>query len=355
MSLPIKDETRQILCDPELLSIREEHLSRMAELFRTGDGGNGNAYVLSGVPGLSEIDIYENPEAWMVEALDGLAARADEGRNKDAFLPLYIESWLYGVHFTDRMFGADVFELHEKNNWQAHYLETSVGELQPVDLDNNETWAQAQRLARAFADADVTVPLFGLPVIGSAFNQCMNLYGQDLLLAMMTDPEAAHHDLRLMNGVLCDLHRWHLDNLPHDQMKPILAAGTRTQPPGFGQMCGCATQLLSGELYGEFCAPRDNEILSVYPEGGLIHLCGSHTQHIPVWREMESVRALQLNDRAAEDLETYFREMREDQIFYLNPCSGMPVKRILEITGGRRVVLAIFPDLFQDYLAGKIV
>jgi hypothetical protein len=71
----------------------------------------------------------------------------------------------------------------------------------------------------------------------------------------------------------------------------------------------------------------------------MIHLCGSHAQHIPVWREMKSLRAVQLNDRAAEELERYFFELREDQIIYLNPCKGMTVEQAMEITGGHRLVI----------------
>ena len=51
------------------------------------------------------------------------------------------------------------------------------------------------------------------------------------------------------------------------------------------------------------------------------------------------MRAFQLNDRAAEDLEYYFSELRDDQILYVNPFDGMPVGRIMDITGGHRVVI----------------
>ncbi len=37
----------------------------------------------------------------------------------------------------------------------------------------------------------------------------------------------------------------------------------------------------------------DDELLLVYPHGGMIHLCGSHTQYIPVWREMKFLRAVE--------------------------------------------------------------
>ena len=123
-----------------------------------------------------------------------------------------------------------------------------------------------------------------------------------------------------------------------DQLQPVIAA-ERCQPRGFGQLCGCTTHLVSGEVYREMLAPLDDELLSVYPNGGMIHLCGAHTQHIGVWREMQSVRALQLNDRASEDLEIYFNELRDDQVIYLNPTATMTVERAMKITGGNRLVI----------------
>jgi hypothetical protein len=97
-------------------------------------------------------------------------------------------------------------------------------------------------------------------------------------------------------------------------------------------------------MYRDFVAPLDDELLSMYPHGGMIHLCGAHTQHIPTWRAMKSLRAIQVNDRATEDLEVYFNKLRDDQVIYLNPCPAMTARRALEITGGRRLVLVADPS-----------
>ena len=108
--------------------------------------------------------------------------------------------------------------------------------------------------------------------------------------------------------------------------------------------------MVSGATYREFVAPLDDQLLSTYPGGGMIHLCGTHTQHISTWNEMRSLRALQLNDRAAEDLAIYTHEMRDDVVFYVNPCEGMLIERIMEITAGQRVV--IVADVEKPLLAG---
>jgi hypothetical protein len=54
---------------------------------------------------------------------------------------------------------------------------------------------------------------------------------------------------------------------------------------------------------------------------------------------MKTVRAVQLNDRAAEGLAEYHANLRSDQIIYLYPCDGMPAEKAVEITGGERLVL----------------
>jgi hypothetical protein len=242
-----------------------------------------------------------------------------------------------GVHFSDHLLGAHVFLL-DGESWQVHPLDAPVGSLQAPDLQVHPTWQRIQAFTCAFLERDLPAVIFGLPTIASVLNVAVNLYGDRILLAMLADPNAARHDLRVISDVLCDLHRWYRATVPAEQLQCILPNG-RCQPPGYGQLCGCTTQLISGETYRDFVAPLDDELLSLYPGGGQIHLCGTHTQHIPVWNQMASVRALQINARAAEDLEIYYRDLRDDIVFYVNPCERMPVERIIEITGGQRVVI----------------
>jgi hypothetical protein len=147
------------------------------------------------------------------------------------------------------------------------------------------------------------------------------------------------HDMTVINQALCDMHRWYLANIPPRQLQPVIS-WNRTQPPGYGQLCGCTTQLVSADMYAETVAPLDEELLGAYPHGGMMHLCGSHTHLIPVFRGMKKLRAIQINDKAAGDLRLYFEGLRDDQIIYLNPCEEMTVEMALEITGGKRLVVA---------------
>ena len=177
-----------------------------------------------------------------------------------------------------------------------------------------------------------------LPTIASVLNVAVNLYGQEILGALLLEPEAARHDLGVIDETIRDIHRWFLENLPSDRMQCTSAQG-RFQPPGHGQLCGCTCQLVSGQVYAGQVGPWDDRLLSMYPGGGLIHLCGSHAQHIPYWRGLRSLRAVQLNDRASEDLELYYEGLADRQVLYVHPCKEMPLDEVLRITGGQRLVL----------------
>ncbi len=295
---------------------------------------------MQGINAYSDLDPYTDPERWVSEALASLVPQADRLLDERVFRPLCLECGLYGVHFVDRIFGARVYQ--SDGQWWSDYLPTPVGELRAPDLETNDTWSLARRLAHAFLQAEVSVPLFGLPTLASALNIAVNLYGPTFLEALALEPEAAQHDLRVINTLLITLHQWYRAHLPASQLQPVVAAG-RCQPPGCGQLCGCTTHLISADLYKEIIAPLDAALLEVYPNGGMIHLCGEHTQHLAIWREMRALRAVQLNDRAAEDFECYFLELRDDQIIYLNPTETMTAARALAISGARRLVVVADP------------
>ena len=323
-----------MLCDISLLQARQAHIERLTSLY-VGKAPV-NPFYLQGVSGTSKADLYAEPQRWLDEALDDLAAKATSILDTVVFRPLTIEPWPYGVHFIDRMFGCQVY--YYENNWWAQPIRSAIGFLTPPDLTNDDTWSLARELALGFIERHVAVPYYALPVIASPLNILVNLYEQNVLEAMIISPAAVHHDLRIITNLLCELHRWYRANMPAEQLQPVAASG-RCQPPGFGQICGCTTHLLSSSMYQDFIAEMDEDVLAVYPNGGMIHLCGVHTQHIPTWRNCPSLRAVQLNDRAAEDLELYYLGLRDDQIIYLNPTQTMTAVDAIHITGGRRLVI----------------
>jgi len=281
---------------------------------------------------------YTDPEQWVADNLEALADMVSQAEPNSADLTSWcVECPFYGVHFIDKIFGAEVFFYND--GWHNRHLQQEVGTLAMPNLETNETWTLAKRAALAFVAHDVKLPLFGTPTLSSALNIGVNLYGQELLFAMLANPDAAHRDLRVINDVIAAFHRWYVANVPERLLQPVIS-WNRTQPPGYGQLCGCTTQLISGAHYAEFVAALDNEILGLHPRGGMMHLCGKSSQHIPALRAMPNLRAIQVNDDAAHDLQKYHSGLRDDQIIYLNPCEGMTTQHALSITGGDRLVVA---------------
>ncbi|MBE5786859.1 MAG: hypothetical protein E7324_04880 [Clostridiales bacterium] len=333
----------EILNDPVRIAERDQWFLRMENVFDSRPDEENQRYVftLSGdAPRPADWQrSYTHPEEWTVECLEMMAALPPNPAHR--FAPVCLEFEPYGVHFIDKLFGARVYNY--QGQWNADYLETPVGTLEMPDLDKSEDWALARRVAETFLAADVALPLIGTPGLSSALNIFVNLYGGEGLAVMLEDEEAAMHDLQMINDLIRTLRRWYIDHIPVAQMQPVISY-ERTQPPRSGQLCGCSCQLLSPDLYRDMIAPLDDAVLSDYSRGGLIHLCGSHTQHIPTFREMKHLRALQLNDRAAEDLALYLEGLREDQIVYVNPCKGMPVEKAVEISKGKRIILCARMD-----------
>lgn len=331
----MEEQIRKTLCDQALIDNRDHWFREMNDYFY-GDRKGPLHLAGLGADAVNPDLMYTDPEAWIRDAVSHLVKHAHSKISDKYFVPLCIYDSICGVHFVDRIFGCEVF--FQDGQWYNRYLKNEVGQLKKPDLESNETWALAKRIANAFLDLKITAPLFETPVIASPLNIAVNLYGEEILVAMLMEPEAAHHDLQIINEVLTELHQWYRAHIPAQQLQPVCSCG-RCQPPGHGQICGCTTQLLSPGLYEEFIMPLDNALLGVYPHGGMIHLCGSHTQLIPLFAKMPNLKCVQLNDKAAEDLQFYVDGLRDDQVIYLNPCEGMSTKQALQIAKNKKIVI----------------
>jgi len=337
--MAISKRAHEILNRRDLIEKRDLWYERLQNVFdgTLNEWNQENTFGIMGIWGKSSCDPYQEPERWVESCLEDLAEHYAVLENEIYFRPLGINlGVLYETHYIDKMLGAEVF--HQDDQWYSRYLTTPVGELKMSDLDTDETWNLTLRAIRAFLDADVALPILSLPVIASPLNIAVNLYGGEFLMEMLSDPESALHDLEIITDLQCRLHTICREMVPAGQLQCTCSDG-RAQPPGYGQLCGCTTQLLSGPLYEEMIAPFDDRLLSVYPNGGMIHLCGAHTQHLETFSKMKSLRSIQVNDRASWDLQEYFDQLREDQIIYFCPCDELTLHQAMEITNGHRMVL----------------
>lgn len=329
-------EVINTLNSSELIAAREYHMDRLTRLFNGEE--LDRPFFLSGIGGWSGVDATKDPEKWVDEALTNLSTQAERLLDKNVFRPLGIEYWIYGVHFTDALFGAELTV--ESGLWWTPGVSNEIGELPVPDLEHNEVWKMAQRLTLAMVDSGVKVPFFTTQVLGEPWNQTFNIYRDRAMMAFYDNPEGMHRDIDVVTDTLVEMHKWYNSVIPKDQFQPICFGG-RCQPRGYGQMCGCSTHLISNEIYEEFFRHEDQRILDLYPNGGMFHLCGHHLQHIPSWKEMPKVRAFQTNDLATDLVfPEFFENTRKDQILYFNITKDFDEKRILDLTdGGKRCVI----------------
>jgi len=333
--LRLKDETRRILSDPELLEIQARHFADMESVY---NGTNTRPFVLSGV--YAGVDRpSEGPAGQqMRRALDELAGQADLLRNKRIFRPLCFSISTYGEGFSKYLFGLNDIE-HSAEKLPR--LDRPVGTLDPPPLEKCPAWRNAKAQTEMFLELELPVPLFSGVYITSPLVEAVNLYSEAFLIATLNDPDAARHDLSVLCDVEVRMRKWYVDNVPAAQLQ-WTAPRLRATPPGYSQIDGCTHQLIGPELYRDMVARLDAESLNVAPKGGMIHICGYHTHHIATWREMECLRVLQLSGDAMTDLPTYHQRLRADQIVYVSPHATMELEAIMEVTGGKRAVLALY-------------
>lgn len=275
--------------------------------------------------------------AWMRNDLAGVvAAQRAVAHDPVNFRPLLVEFVPFGVHYVDALFGARVF--HFEEHWWSELLPGTLADLAPLDLATAPlfrwTLAALESLLAALPpEHAVTFPIYSSPL-----NVAINLFGESVLMELHDPSPATLAGLDAITTVIVNLHRLTRAHFPTPRVR-FYCSCNRYAPDDVGHICGCSTQLLGPESYARTLAPRDAMVLAAYPGGGTIHLCGHHTQHLPAWRAMPSLRAVQLDDAAADDLPLYLRGLRDDQLIYIAPTAEMPVARIHALCGGHRVIL----------------
>jgi len=332
----LRDETRALLSDPELLEIQAKHFAEMEAVYT---GTNSRPFVLSGFYGGTGHPKDGGPmDEQMAQALDDLAAQAEHMRDERIFRPLCFDVSTYGESFAEYLFGLPRMAPGAS---EFPRLNTPVGTLDPPPLDTCPAWQNTKTQTEMFLELELPVPLFSGSYITSPLVEAVNLYSEEFLMAMLQDPGAATRDLRVMCDIQVQMRKWYVDNVPVEQLQWV-APRLRGTPPGMSQIDGCTAQLVGPDLYAEMIAPLDAESLMVAPRGGMIHICGYHTHHLPTWREADWLRALQLSGDAMTDLALYHSQLRDDQVVYVSPHATMELEQIMEVTGGKRAVLALY-------------
>jgi hypothetical protein len=261
-----------------------------------------------------------------------------DGIDPVSFHPLVIEFNPLGVHYIDALFGTQVYR-SDGQIW-SELLPGGLADLQPIDINDAQivqwTLKSIKKLLKEVPEQiHITCPIFSSPL-----NVAINLFGEGALMDLLDPEPDVLRGLNIITDTISELHKMIMNSFPGGRVR-FYCSSNRYASDGIGHICGCSTQLLGQETYRSYFAPLDSRVLSTYPHGGTIHLCGHHAQHIPTWRDMPALRAVQLNDAAADEFPLYFNGLRTDQIIYLCPTEEMTIERILKISDGQRVVIQV--------------
>ena len=132
----------------QLIKARDDWFAKMQSVF-DGTYNSDRPFILNGVLSKGKSDPYTEPEKWIDECIEDVYNRlADKILDEGQFVPVCLEYGIYGVHYVDRMFGAEVY--YADGQWNAKYIDGIIGELQEPDLEHDETFQLSIRAAKYF-------------------------------------------------------------------------------------------------------------------------------------------------------------------------------------------------------------
>jgi len=131
--MAISTKAKEILNRPDLIKQRDLWFERMQTVFLSGTSSWNQQYILgvNGIVGVGKHNPYTEPELWVEDCLEDLATRYEALENNIYFRPLCVEYPVYGVHYIDKMLGANVY--FYEGQWYNDYLPTPIGQLTSPD------------------------------------------------------------------------------------------------------------------------------------------------------------------------------------------------------------------------------
>jgi hypothetical protein len=328
---------------PELLQLQAAHEACYEQLCR----GEQPPFVPA-----FESDLHVMPmvapydgEAWLAEQLAHFKANYESYLDEITYRPFVLSLGRFDLHFASAVMGCPVFEGEEGKVWWTPLskLGRSMAEFRAPELDDNALFQEMLGLLRFVAQAtEGRIPI-EIPYVSEPLIAAVDIFGEEFLQTLARDPDAADRILDAIMATILEMRRRFLATAPEAR---LWAHGhnQRMVPPGYTVLYGCTTQLISAKNYETHILPRDRELLKCQAHGGAIHLCGRHTQHCPAWQRMPEVKALQLNDAACDDLESYYSHLRPDQYIIFVPSEDVTLEDALKITGGRQLALNAMVD-----------
>ena len=277
-------------------------------------------------------------ENWLAEKLNELKNNFDLYCDTVTWrIPAFALS-RYGLHFISAVLGCEI-QQRDNKTWcvpfsqQRQYMEN----FRIPDLEENQIFLEMLDLIKFVDEVTQNQLPIELPFLAEPLLAAVDLFGAEFLTLLADEDSLADRLLADISSAILNI-----------RSRLLQAAGNNLcdyhtcacpMPNGYTFLHGCTTHLVSAQTYRDRIAGLDAMHLTHEAEGGCIHLCGQHTQHIPTWRSMPAVRAVQLNDQASLDVERYWSELRSDQFVVLWVNDNMSLEQVMKTTRGRRLAI----------------
>ncbi len=173
----------------------------------------------------------------------------------------------------------------------------SVGRLSAPSLKESRWLSEGLERIALFAEAgNGFVPLNALDAAGG-LNVAADLLGiSELLIGMITDPEAVHFLLKMIQQTYIDLIREEIKAAEGIQNLTTTDFYAGWAPPGYKGHCSDdISAMISPEHYSEFSAPYSTLVYNEFGSGGL-HNCGPNPCHEAYVSQPVSPRYFDLNE-----------------------------------------------------------
>ena len=279
------------------------------------------------------------PERWLAEALHHFRVNLQSYCDPVTWRIPGLALCRYGLHFTSAVLGCSIREVANQP-WCKSLAEMgqSPQDFRIPNLDENAVFQDILRSLRFFADATQCRLPIELPFLAEPLLAAVDLFGSEFLILLAQEDELADSILADISSCVLMMRSQLHAAVPEADLRDYHTCAC-PMPNGYTFVHGCSTHLVSAQTYRKHVAELDSMHLTHQANGGCLHLCGKHTQHLPVWRDMPGLRALQLNDDASVDLEHYWRELRQDQFIVVWVGTEMPWQRAVRLTHGRRLAI----------------
>ena len=141
------------------------------------------------------------------------------------------------------------------------------------------------------------------PDLQGPLDICELLWGGEMFYAMYDEPELVHAMLSLVTKTYIEfIDKWYTIFPKNDVMNPHWA---NLWHRGSIMLRNDSAMNLSPDMYKEFVAPYDAELLSKY--GGAVHFCGRGDHYIETLTALPGLYGINMSQPHLNDMETVYR------------------------------------------------